>query len=119
MDGLFDDFGNNEEPIRLGGGVAERLLVGEGGADLIGAGDVDEREGVGGGLDPADVDLIQLFDVPENALELRAQFFLFGGREAESRQVGDVFDVEIRFRHGEKLRIKGETSRFNVMAQCV
>ena len=95
--GLLHDFWNDKKSIGLGWGIAKGFLVGERGTDLVGAGDVDQREGMSGRFDPADVDLIELFDVPENAFELRAQFFLLGGREAEPGKVGDVFDVEIRF----------------------
>ena len=64
-------------------------------ADLVGAGDVGHRHGVGGRLDAGHVECLQFFDVAENAAELRAEFFFLVGCELEPRQVRDVFDIKL------------------------
>src|SRR6266404_5108956 len=92
---LFDNFGHDKEAVGLGWGVAEGVFVTQGGTDFIGAGDVDEGESVGGGFDAADVHLLKLLDVAEDAAKLSADLLLLFGRESEAREVGDVFDIEV------------------------
>ena len=63
------------------------------GPDLVGAGDVDQRKGVGGRLDAGDIHFLQLLDVAEDVAQLRADLLLLFGREREPRQVGDVLHI--------------------------
>src|SRR5882672_4259818 len=77
---LFDDLRHQEEAVGLGGGIAQCFLRWQRGADFVGPGHVDERDGVGGGLDLADVQLLQLLDIAEDAADLRAELLLLRGR---------------------------------------
>src|SRR5213594_166628 len=98
----LDDFRNNEQPAGLGRGIAKRLLVRKRSANFVGAGHVHHRHGVGRRFDSADVDLAQLLDVAEHLAELRAEFALFLRCEAKSGEVGHIFHVDFRCRHGAK-----------------
>ena len=51
-------FRHDEEAAGFGGGVAQGVFVGHGGAGFVGTRDVDERKGMRGGLDSGDVGLI-------------------------------------------------------------
>ena len=79
---LFDDLRHEEQAVGLGGRVAQGFLVGQGRAHFIRTGDVDERHGMGGRFDLADVQFLQLLDVAENVAELRAEFGRFFRRKA-------------------------------------
>src|SRR5262245_23238472 len=69
---LFDDFRNQEQTVRFGGRVAERLLIRQRRPRLISTRDIHQRHGVGGWLDVADIELIKLFDIAKNLPKLRA-----------------------------------------------
>src|SRR6266487_4802801 len=107
----FDNFRDDEQPASLGRGMAKRFLVWQRGADLVGTSHVYHRNGVGGRLDRADVDLAQLFDVAEHLAELRAELALFFRCETETGQVGDILHVNVRVRHGAKSR--SPSGKFN------
>jgi len=47
------------------------------------------------GFNLADVNLLQLFDVTEDLSELFAELLLFFRSEAESRELSDIFDIEV------------------------
>ena len=55
---LLDDFGHHEQAVGSGGSVAESLFVAEGRPDFVRAGYIDERKGVCGRFDIADIDLL-------------------------------------------------------------
>ena len=76
--GLLHNLRHDEQAVRFGRRVAQRLLVGQAGTDFIGPRDVEERDGARGGFDLADIELLQFFDVPEDVAELRAEFLFFG-----------------------------------------
>ena len=87
--------GTMNRPLALAGALRSASSLRQGRADHIGAKDVDQRHGVGGRLDAADVQLLELFDVAEDAGQLRAEFFLLGGGQGDARQMRHVLDVEI------------------------
>src|SRR5437867_1856569 len=73
----LDDFWHEEEAVGLGWRVAQRLGVGQGRVNFVRARDVDEWHGMSGRLDLADVQALELFDVPEHLAELRPELMLF------------------------------------------
>ena len=73
----------------------------EGGPHFIGTRDVDQRDGVRSRLDARHIKLLQLFDVSQDVGKLRAEFFLFLGRQGDARQVRHILDVKVaRHLHG-------------------
>ena len=87
------------KPLALAGALRNASSLESEGRDFIGPKDIDQRHGVRGRLDLADVQLIQLFDVAEDVGKLRAEFFLLLGRQGDARQMRHIFDIEIA-RHG-------------------
>jgi hypothetical protein len=63
----------------------EGFFVAERRADFVGPSHIDEGEGVGSGLDIADVDFFQFFDLAENVPQLGANFLLFVWSQGETR----------------------------------
>ncbi len=74
-------FWDEEEAVGLDGGVAEGVFVGKAGANFVGAKDVDEGDGVGGGFDVGDVGLLEFLDIADDVGELAAEGFLLGRRQ--------------------------------------
>jgi len=101
---LLHNLRHEEKAIRLGGSVAQRFLVREGRADLVGPGHVHERNGVGGGFHLADIDLTKLLDIAENLTELRAELLFLVGREAQPREMRDVLHIKISCSHAAESR---------------
>ena len=64
--------------------------------------------------DLADSRFFQLFDVPEDVTELRAEFFFFIGREREPRQMRDVFDINFSSRQARKSMSRAYSSKSEV-----
>ena len=64
---------------------------------------------MGGWLDPGDIKFIQLFDVAEDVAELRAEFFFLVRCELQSREMRDVFDVNLGSSHAGKLESKAQS----------
>ena len=62
--------------------------------------DIDERKGVGGRFDSADIHFLELLDVAEDVAQLLADLLLFLGREGEAGEVGYVFYVNFDGGHG-------------------
>src|SRR5512146_789255 len=87
----FDHHGHDDHVVALGRGVAKGGLDGQ--ARL--------RRGVGGRLDPGDVDLAELLDVAEHVAELARKDLLLLWGQREPREVRDVVDVDVgRGSHG-------------------
>jgi hypothetical protein len=97
--GLFHDFGNHEEAIRLSRRITEGLFVRKTGLHLVRASHIYERERVCCRLNSADVDFLQLFDVAEDVSELRAELLLLLGGQGDSRQMGNIFDINFNGIH--------------------
>ena len=108
--GLFHNFGDHKQAVGLGGGVAQGVLVGHRRADLVRAEDIDQRDRVGGRLDLADVQLLELFNVTEDVIDLRAELFLFGGGQGEPREIGHIFDIYFS-RHGKRVKAPLQSAR--------
>src|SRR5271170_141941 len=96
---LLDDLWDDEQAAGLLGCVAQRLLVRERRTDFVGAGDVDQRDGVGGRLDVRHVEFLQFFDVAEDSAKLRGELFLLVGRERDACEMRDVFDINFSGSH--------------------
>lgn len=71
-------------------------------AKLVGAGDIDQRHGVGGRLDAGDVQFLQFFDVTQDAAELGGELVFLVGREGDARQMRDMFDINSGGSHAQK-----------------
>lgn len=97
--GLLDNLRHDEKAAGLGGCVAQGFVVGERGADFVGARDIHERHGLGGRLDVADIHLAEFLDVANHLAKLRAELLFFFGRQADSREVRDVFHIDGRVWH--------------------
>src|SRR5881396_4102859 len=99
----LDDFWHEEEAVGLGRRVAQRLGVGQGRVNFVRARDVDEWHGMSGRLDLADVQALELFDVPEHLAELRPELMLFFRCETQPGQVGDVLHVKVCGSHAARI----------------
>src|ERR1019366_7225312 len=90
---LFDNPGHDEKVVVLGGSVGERLGDGQAGPHLVGAEAVFQvrfaKEG-----DMRDIDFRELADVAQHIAQLLLERRDFLRGEAESREVGDIRDVD-------------------------
>jgi hypothetical protein len=96
---LFNDLWHHEQTIRSRRSIANGFLVAEGGTNFVGSCDIDERKGVGGWLDVADIDFFKLFDVAENVAQLSANFLLFLRGQSKTGEMRNVFDVDFGSGH--------------------
>ena len=115
---LFNNFGNDKQSATFFGRVAERVFVGKRRADFVGAGDVDQRDGVRGRLDVGHIQLAQFFDVAENPAELRGKFFLLVGRERDARKMRDVFDIKFNGSHEMSFKFQVESFKLKRFASA-
>ncbi len=91
LDGLFFDDGGNDEEAGFGiGGVAEGFFAGEGLMGDISSKDVLHCDGVGFWSDAAHIEVLDIFEVSEEGVELALEAQEFGFGELESGEIGDV-----------------------------
>src|ERR1022692_3013331 len=111
---LFNNFRHHEKPIGFGGRVAERLFVGEGRADFVGSGHIDQRKCVRGRLNAGDVGLLEFFDVAQDVSELGGKFLFLVRRQGNARKMRDVFDINFGGCHAGRLRFQVPSSKIQV-----
>lgn len=114
---LLDDLGDDEEAVGAERGVGEGVFGWQAGVALVGAGDVDEGEGVGGRFDPGDIDGPELLHVAEDIPELASQALFFFRAQRDAGQVRDVMDVEVIGRHAGRVGREGTGSKAKVEAR--
>ena len=85
------------------GGVAEGLLLGEAWAGFVGADDIVDGEGVGGGFDAGEVEFGKGVHVVEDTMELGSVVVGFVVGEFETGEFGDAMDVDGVSGHGQGL----------------
>ncbi len=96
---LLNDLRHDELVIALGRGVAERLLGGEAGFWLVVIQHIGQRERVRGRFDAVEVERIELFHVVKYLAQLRRIGALFLVGQVQSREPGDLFDVNFGVGH--------------------
>lgn len=87
---FFDDGWDNEETGFRIGGVAEGFFAGEGLVGDIASEDVLHGDGVGFWSDAAHVEVLDVFEVTKEGVELALEAEEFGFGELESGEIGDV-----------------------------
>ena len=85
------------------GGVAEGLLLGEARAGFVGADDIVNGEGVGGGFDAGEVEFGEGVHVVEDTMELGGVVGGFVVGEFETGEFGGAMDVDGVSGHGQGL----------------
>ena len=98
--------GTTNSPLACRGAFWSASSCGSDSADFIGAGDIDQRDGVCGRLDASDVEFFQFFDVAKDSAELGGEFFFLVGRERDAREMRDVFDINFSSSHGSGYKLQ-------------
>ena len=103
-----DDFRHADLALGLVGGVLEDCFRCQAGVGDIVTHPAENGGGVGGFIDPGDVELRERLHVAEDGFELRLEFCDLGLREFEAGEIRDVADIDGTVRHGrERLEIPG------------
>jgi len=115
---LLDDFRDDDLVVALLGGHVEQDLGWIRFAGLVAfAPNVEDAMRVGHGLDAFDVDSVELIKVAENVVELCAKLGLLLVAHVESREVGDVVDINVWcFAHIESDGESGRAEREVIVA---
>ena len=91
----FNDLGDDEHVVALGGGVLEGELDGQPALrDVLGP-NIGDRKRVRRRFDAGHVDLLELLDVGNHIADLLGEPRLFLRRECEAGEAGDMVEVEV------------------------